>query len=43
MNDHTYLGGDVDLREFERTTAEDARRPTADGGIPFGPLFVLPS
>ena len=38
-----YLGGDVDLREFERTTAEDALLPAADGGIPFGPLLALPS
>ena len=38
-----YLGGDVDLREFERTTAEDAILPAADGGIPFGPLLALPS
>ena len=40
---YTYLGGDVDLREFERTTAEDAILPAADGGIPFGPLLALPS
>lgn len=38
-----YLGGDVDLKEFERTTAEDAILPAADGGIPFGPLLALPS
>ena len=38
-----YLGGEVDLKEFERTTADDAIRPAADGGIPLGPLVVVPS
>ena len=38
-----YLGGEVDLKEFDRTTADDAIRPAADGGIPLGPLLVGPS
>ena len=38
-----YLGGEVDLKEFDRTTADDAIRPAAEGGIPLGPLLVGPS
>ena len=30
-----YLGGDVERRELDLTTAEDAILAAADGGIPF--------
>ena len=43
VNISQYLGGDVERRELDLTTAEDAILAAADGGIPFGPLFAPPS
>ena len=43
VNISQYLGGDVERRELDLTTAEDAILAAADGGIPFGPLFGPPS